>query len=631
MRNTLGLLFLFISFIGYSQSKYSIENIPAELSKGVNAVIREQITEITLLDYNDVIISQKEVVTVFNRNGLSSIKPGAPYDKSSSIRKIEAVIYDKRGKEARKFKKRDFMDISASGSNLYTDNRQLVLDFTPTFFPFTMEFTVEIRSSSTAFLPRWDPSPIYGVSTQYSRYEILNEKQIPLTTRKFNLDEFNVMVSETPQKYSYSVKSLPAIEREYLSPHYTEFTPVVKVALQRFQLENTPASVTNWKEFGLWQKNSLLKGRDVLPNQTKLKVDQLVSGVEDPREKTRMIYEYMQDKTRYISVQVGIGGWQPSKAEEVDKLNYGDCKGLTNYTYALLKSQGIESYYTIVDSGPDGRDLDEEFVALQGNHVILTVPFDDELVFLECTSQQVPFNYLGTHTDNRKVLMVTPEGGVMTKTHAYATEDNLTQIEATATFDSNLKLTGVVKENSTGIAYNRKYFLQNEKKEDVVRYYKELWGHLNELSVSNVVFDNNKRDIVFSESLNYETERYVSKAGNRILINPNVFNRYEYVPDADENRDLPLEIRRGYSNKDEIEIILPEGYVLESVFDPVNIETDFGSYKASISKIDDSKVKYSREIVMRSGRYPKERFSEYVAFRKSIVKKDKSKIVLSKI
>ncbi|MBL4663583.1 MAG: hypothetical protein JKY22_08525, partial [Flavobacteriaceae bacterium] len=287
-----------------------------------------------------------------------------------------------------------------------------------------------------------------------------------------------------------------------------------------------------------------------------------------------------------------------------------------------------ESYYTIVSAGSNGRDLDEDFVALQGNHVILSVPFDDEMVFLECTSQQVPFNYLGTFTDDRKVLMVTPDGGVMIKTHSYDALESLTTLNATAIFDNELRLSGVVKESSFGIRYNSKYFLETEKKEDVIRYYKDIWGHLNSLKVSNVVFDNDTKKVIFSESLNFETDGYVSKAGKRILINPNVFNRQTFVPDGDENRTLPLEIRRGYSQKDEIEITLPIGYVVESIFDPISIENEFGMYKASVTKIDGSKILYKRELVIKSGRFPKEKFVDYVAFRKDIVKKDKSKMVL---
>ena len=77
-------------------------------------------------------------------------------------------------------------------------------------------------------------------------------------------------------------------------------------------------------------------------------------------EKAKKIYQFVQDKTRYISVQVGIGGWKPFNTSEVDKLGYGDCKALTNYTMSLLKAAGVTSNYCVVYGGDDIMSLEED-------------------------------------------------------------------------------------------------------------------------------------------------------------------------------------------------------------------------------------------------------------------------------
>tara|TARA_R110002124_G_scaffold87407_1_gene225096 strand:+ start:127120 stop:129018 length:1899 start_codon:yes stop_codon:yes gene_type:complete len=624
------LLFI-ASFIANAQTNFSVSEIPTELKTNANAVIRLNETVVTLDDYNEMSTNYHYVVTVFNKRGLSAVVSESYYDASSSIRDIRARVYDKNGYEIKKYKKRDFIDVSVSGGNLYTDNRMLYLHYTPTEYPFTFEFITEEKSSSTGFLPRWDPSPIYEVSVQYSKYTLKNEKEIPLVTRKFNLEDFNVNVKETPTEYSYSIENVPPVEREYLSPHYTEFTPVVKFALKKFMLEGTYAEVSSWEDFGRWQNEKLLYNRDILPQQTIQKVSNLVSNYETDREKAKAIYEYMQDKTRYISVQVGIGGWQPSTAEEVDKLSYGDCKGLTNYTKALLKSQGIESYYTIVNAGEDGQDIDEDFVAIQGNHVILTVPLEDEMVFLECTNQLVPFNFIGTHTDDRKVVMITPEGGKVVKTHSYSAEDNMRDFKATVVISDDFKISGKVNQLSTGLQYDRAFGLETYKTDEVTMHYKERWGHLNNMALSDIGFINDKDVISFSENLTFEADNYVSKAGDRILMNPNIFNRFNYIPYDSKKRSQEVEIRRGSTYKDEITILLPTGYTIESLFEPQEIETEFGSYKSSLEQVNSSKVIYRREVLQKTGRFPKESYENYISFVKSMVKKDKSKIILQKV
>jgi len=68
----------------------------------------------------------------------------------------------------------------------------------------------------------------------------------------------------------------------------------------------------------------------VLPETTKQKVTELTKNAKSREEKARLLYEYVQNKTRYISIQLGIGGFQPFEARVVDETGYGDCKALSN-------------------------------------------------------------------------------------------------------------------------------------------------------------------------------------------------------------------------------------------------------------------------------------------------------------
>ncbi len=613
-----------------AQRDYSVDAISADMRKNANAVIRTQQAIVELDQVDKMQITNRVVVTVFNKRGLTTIQPAVQYDNSSSIQDISANVYDKHGKLIKKYKKKDFVDISVSGINLYSDDRAMVLEYTPAFYPFTFEFISSKRTKSTGFLPWWDPMPYYRVSTEQSTYELRNPNSIPLTVKAFNLEEFNVQTTETPTMLKYTVENIPAIDHEPMGPHFTEYMPFVRIAPMNFELRGVKASIRDWRDFGLWQERQLLTGRRNLSPATLAKVDQLVNDISDTREKVRTIYEYMQSKTRYISVQVGIGGWQPTRAEEVDRLGYGDCKGLTNYTRALLESQGIESYYTIVNAGVNGRDLIEDFVAIQGNHVILTVPLDDELVFLECTSQDIPFNYLGVHTDNRKALMITPEGGVMTQTHEYGPEDNLEAISGQVTLQESLVVSGKVEQASSGIEYNYRYRLMNAKSDELDSSYKHSWSHLNDLSLNDIEFNNDKENVVFEESLRFETSGYLSKAGSRILLNPNIFRRIEDIPSKSKKRTQPVVIRRGFTERDEIEWHIPQSFEIESAFKPIELNSKFGTYKATITEITPDKYLYKREFVVNSGRYPKEAFNEYVEFIKQVAKLDRSKIVLIK-
>ena len=74
----------------------------------------------------------------------------------------------------------------------------------------------------------------------------------------------------------------------------------------------------NWLEFGKWYYDTLIKDGLELPESTKQKMIELTSVTQDSVEKARIVYSYVQEKVRYISVQVGIGGFKPMLANEVD-------------------------------------------------------------------------------------------------------------------------------------------------------------------------------------------------------------------------------------------------------------------------------------------------------------------------
>jgi hypothetical protein len=70
----------------------------------------------------------------------------------------------------------------------------------------------------------------------------------------------------------------------------------------------------------------------------------------------------MQNKTRYVNVSIGIGGWQPMIPEDVRRKGYGDCKGLTNYMKTLLDAAGIKSYYSVITSDETPQSLIQIFL-----------------------------------------------------------------------------------------------------------------------------------------------------------------------------------------------------------------------------------------------------------------------------
>ncbi len=620
---------LWCSF-SFSQD-HSIESIPKELLDNADAVIRLDHLAIQVHSINQMSYQVRQIVTVLNKSGDGHAAARVFYDDDKKIKKIEATIYDAFGNEVEQVKRRDFKDVAAAdGFSLYLDDRLLYHDYVPVQYPYTVEFTYEIETSDTGMIPQWYFVSGYGVSVENSSYTITYpSNDLKPIIKEENLQEIDFKKEESPTMLSYTSSGIQAFVEEGLSPPFQTFSPRLSVRLPKFHYKGIDAEVTDWKGLGGWIQDELLSGRDELEESTISKAKELVKGIDDDLEKAKIIYKYVQDNTRYISVQIGIGGLQPISAIEVDKVKYGDCKGLTNYTKALLRAVGVESYYTVVESGRTKVDFEEDFPdLLQGNHVILAIPYKGKYYWVDCTSQIHPFGFIGDFTDDRMVLVVTPDGGELVRTDSYLDIDNAQYIKANYKILDNLSIDAQVAIETKGTQYDNRFVLERSSKDDIKKYYKDFWDNINGLEVSDYSFDNDKEKVSFTETVNLSARNYVSKNGNDYLLILNAFNNNTYVPPRYRDRKLPFMVQRGFYDQDETTIEIPESFHFTDLPDKVSMKTEFGSYVAEVEKRNDRKLVYKRKLLLKAGEYPKESYDEFRSFLRSVAKMDNQKILL---
>jgi len=607
------ILFVNSPYIFCQENSLSIANIPSELLKNSNSVVRNESILIEIDDVDKMTIQTTRIVTVLNNLGENQVSSLEFYDNNLKIKKQSAIVYNALGKEIKKYKQRDFKDVSAVSSNdLFTDNRVSYLDYTAIDYPYTISYSSEVVSNNTIFIQPWSPIDRTAQSIQETSYKILNSKSIPLRIKESNLDS-SIVNSGNQFNINYSGSNIIALKHEYLSPRIWDYTPKVKVALQNFALAGVRGSANNWQELGKWQYDHLLTNKNELSPKTIEEVTNLIKDVEGTEEKARLIYEYMQSKTRYISIQLGIGGWMPMNAMEVDNLGYGDCKALTNYTYSLLESQGIKSYYTVVYAGEDKRNLDSDFASMQGNHVILTIPQEKDNIYLECTSQTTAFNYLGDFTDNRDVLLIKPSGGEIIKTKKYDFEENLQENSIELFIDANGKFKGYFTRISKGIQYGNTYGLEREAFKSQKIFYRKHLGYLKNLEIDSLTFLNNKKLKTFQEKMSVSGSNFGSVAGNRLLIPLNIISvETEETPRYLE-RNQPLEILRGKTIINKTVLNIPKGYLVESIPETVEIQNKFGSFKM-VTMVENEKILMIQTYILKDGLWEKEAYKDFRKF-----------------
>ncbi len=632
LKSITNILMLFVTLTLFSQDNlYSSLTIPDDLKKNANAVVRLNEIIVSLKSSSEMSIKEKRIITVINKQGDKTLDAYVHYDKNVKIKTLEAIAYDAAGNEIKKIRKNDFKDVSAvGGGTLYSDSRVKYLEYTPINYPYTIEFTYETITSNTAFIPSFIPIDDYFISVETSSYTISFPENISVRKKEKNIQSLDIETEISDKNIFYKAKNMTAYKPEDYSPSMVDFVPKVLFASKQFSLEGVNTVVENWDDFAKWMYHDLIKVTHDLPESTIKDIQNLVKDESNDIDKAKRIYQYVQDKVRYISVQVGIGGWKPFNASEVDKLGYGDCKALTNYTMALLKSVNVESNYSVVYAGSSQRSIEQDFTSIQGNHVILSIPNNNETVWLECTSQKLPFGFIGDFTDDRDVLVITPDGGEIKHTKKYTTEENTQIIKGNYTVSKEGNIEAKVEIKSKGIQYDDKYWLESETRRDLDESYKKRWRYINNLIINDINIENDKDSIVFKETVNFKAENYPKIIAGRMLLTVNAFNRNMHIPDRYRNRNLPLKIKRGFIDTDEVEIKLPKDYKVESLPKKKVIENKFGNYLAEVIVKDENTLIYKREFVVKDGQFPKEDYSDFRKFYKEVSKLDNAKVALIK-
>ena len=146
--------------------------------------------------------------------------------------------------------------------------------------------------------------------------------------------------------------------------------------------------------------------------------------------------------------------------------------------------------------------------------------------------------------------------------------------------------------------------------------------------ITSFAFDETNDPIPsISENLNLELRKYASVSGKRIFFQPNLMNRWDFVPSEVKERKTEVVIKSEYQEYDTIHYILPQGTHPEFIPKTIHLQSQFGEFEMQV-KIDDSGITYIRQLKMNKGRYPASTYSELRDFYKKIRKADKQKIVL---
>lgn len=621
----------FFTGITLQAQSFDVAFIPDSLKKDANVVTRLDEKVFEIKSPGKAVEHERHVYTILNEAGDGYGNYRSAYNKFTSISYIAGVLYDEKGKELKHVKQKDMQDLSATGDeSLMTDTRYKANNFYCKNYPYTVSYEEEDEINGMLGIDHWMPQTRDKLAVQISKFTVIAPKDYVLRYKQMNGSVEPVITEKEGKKiYTWETKNLAAKTVETLSPAWQQLLPYVIIEPSNFEAEGYAGDMTTWKGYGQFMY-ALIKGRDVLPEAVKIKIHDLTDKLLTPKEKITGLYDYLQKNTRYISIQLGIGGFQPFDANYVATKKYGDCKALSNYMVALLKEVGIKGNSVIIKSGSFPSPFDTSFCSDPFDHVICCVPMAKDTMWLECTSQTLPAGYLSGFTSNRYGLLINEDGGTLVHTPIYTINDNLQIRKINASLSDEGHLIASINTQYKGLQQDGIQGLINAvSKERVMEILKEAL-ELPTYDVTSFKYTEDRLALpsIF-ETLDLTANSYAQVSGKRIFIMPNIMTRNHNKLRIDDLRKYPIQINYAYKDIDTVEIAIPTGYGIEAMPAANNISSKFGKYSSSVKVVGD-KIIYYRNKENYNSVFPATDFTELAKFYETMYKADRARVVLVK-
>jgi len=585
--------------------QFDLALIPDSLKLNADAVVLKNDERLEIFSKSKLIRTTSSEILVLNtnKNQINEIIIG--YDQFTKVEELNITILAVDGKKIKTIKKKDFLDqVAEDGISVATDDRFLYYKVVENKSPYIIIKEIKTSSSQSLNIPGYSLYEGNKVSVLKSTFTITNfDINNRLRLKETILGKPTVDSTSMKHEYYWTFynKTASRLKSERELNKIYSILPI----LENFQMDGVEGSLKNWQTFGVWL-SKLNEGLDVLSEKAKDEIKTVIGFEKNEKEITKKLYRYLQENMRYVSIQLGIGGYRPMPAQSVHEFKYGDCKALSNYMKAILNVAGISSRYIIINAGKNALSPDPSDARNVFNHAILAVPFEKDTLFLECTSKDVSAGYQGSFTGNRLALLVNGEESGLVKTTHYNHTDN----EIFNRFDIQIKkdlpaqINHQQKLKGIGTEFQSFHLTKNMSDEKFKIY---LLDNIYK-DISDLVVNTRKDTLsdglpVFNMSATFSTERKILKSGERYFVETDLVNGInELAYDLDKIREK-CRIMYGLTITDTINIQIPVGCYIEKMPKVQLLKFDAGEIDVSTNNSDGAMLRIYRKITYYKGEY----------------------------
>jgi hypothetical protein len=613
----------------------------------------EDVSTLVLLDHKRISvkndgthqISLRYAVKVLTKEGESGAIAQVGYSTDTDkVRALNAWLIRPSGLVL-EYGKKETVDIAFTDDDLYNESRNKVIVAADDAEPgavFGFEAVVERR-------------PLFGQMEWYfqdSRPTLLSRFELRLPdgwrANSITMNHESIEPEIEEAAYSWSLRNLPPIPDEPLSPPLTYMVPRLLVSISAPESNAACLGFSSWSQVSAWLTN--LNDPQVLESEALVtEARDLANDLPDQLSKIRAIGAYVQ-KLSYVSVQIGLGrggGYRPRPAREVFANSYGDCKDKVNLMRTMLRVIGIQSLPVAVYSGDPNYVFEGWPSPAQFNHYIIGIQLDENvecacdsivepsgfgrLLIFDPTEDDVPLGILPRHQQGGLGLLVAGKEGALIRLPLTNAEDNRTERSIEATLSDTGDLMAEVIERTFGRPAVSERKLHRGASKGEYRDLIERWivRGAPGATVADLESEDDYNLNQFALRVKLTAPRYgQSMQGQLLIFRPILIERRGSSLPTSSDRKNPIWLGSKIYD-DEVRVELPPGFGVDELPDDILLEEEFGTYSATFV-VDGSKLDFSRRLTLRGSILPAQRYDKVKGFFESIRNLEQLPVVLAR-
>jgi len=514
--------------------------------------------------------------------------------KTGRIRDFHAWMLFPSGKET-EFAKDRVLDVALSQEYTYDEGRAKMIECDPAA-PVGSVFAYEVTEEEDTIFTTYYYAFQESAPVAVSRFVLSLPPAWESRGEMFNHAAIDPQVEGNT--YAWELRDLPWIENEEYSPRDSAIAP-------RLGITYFPASASkpalrplkDWRAVSAWL--SALVDPPANPTAAvRARSSELTAASKNELDKIRAIAVVAQ-QINYVSVQLNLergGGYTPHSADQVLSRNYGDCKDKATLMRALLSAAGIDSYTVVIFSG------DRDFVRrewpspMQFNHAIVAIkisratnvpaiiehPALGRLLIFDPTDPVTPVGDLPEYEQGSYALVIAGAEGDLLKMPRLPVASQRIERTVTAQLgaDGNLAAHSITEYFGQSASYMR-YVSKHGGADELKRRLEHSFTHrLGGVSLTKIDPSDRPLDHRLDLAVDFSVGQFGQTMQKLLIVKPGTL-----VPDPEyvftnKERKTPVKLESRL-RKDSVTIGLPAGFAVDEIPDPIEVQSPYGSYRAS--------------------------------------------------